>query len=156
CHRNRTNPPLIPNQRLMLSPVPNRLQSQQTTSFDANTASFAGAISTRIWTSPTSWTDKCRFEATGNAYISGTMNVIGDILSSTGNILTTSGNMSVGSISTTGNISATGNIAVGSITTTGNITGNFGSFSWLKCTASSGRPITPTTYGAYLGNDGTA
>ncbi|MFM7986698.1 MAG: hypothetical protein ACKPKO_46025, partial [Candidatus Fonsibacter sp.] len=49
----------------------------------------------------------------------------------------------------------TGNISAGSIATTGNITGNVGSFSWLKCTASSGRPITPTTYGAYLGNDGT-
>ncbi|MFM7982875.1 MAG: hypothetical protein ACKPKO_26485 [Candidatus Fonsibacter sp.] len=54
-----------------------------------------------------------------------------------------------------GKISATGNITVGSITTTGNITGNVGSFRWLKCTASSGRPLTPTTYGAYLGNDGT-
>ncbi|MFM7988866.1 MAG: hypothetical protein ACKPKO_57095, partial [Candidatus Fonsibacter sp.] len=72
------------------------------TSFGANNASFAGYISTRIWTSPTSWTDKCRFEATGNAYISGTINVIRDILSSIGNISTTSGHMSVGSISTTG------------------------------------------------------
>ena len=31
-----------------------------------------------------------------------------------------------------------------------------GPFNWLKCTASSGSPVTPTTYGAYLGNDGTA
>ena len=29
-------------------------------------------------------------------------------------------------------------------------------FNWLRCAASSGRPIIPTTYGAYLGNDGTA
>ncbi|MFM7986323.1 MAG: hypothetical protein ACKPKO_44125, partial [Candidatus Fonsibacter sp.] len=72
------------------------------TSFDANNASFAGNISTRVWTSPTMWVDKCKFESTGNAYISGTMNVIGDISSSIGNISTTSGNMSAGSISTTG------------------------------------------------------
>ncbi|MFM7986413.1 MAG: hypothetical protein ACKPKO_44585, partial [Candidatus Fonsibacter sp.] len=50
------------------------------TSYDANNASFAGAISMIIWTSPTTWTDKCRFEATGNAYISGTINVLGDII----------------------------------------------------------------------------
>ncbi|MFM7979475.1 MAG: hypothetical protein ACKPKO_09185, partial [Candidatus Fonsibacter sp.] len=72
------------------------------TSFDANDASVAGAISTRIWTSPTTWADKCRLESTGNACISGTIHVIGDILSSTGNISTTSGNISAGSISTTG------------------------------------------------------
>ena len=46
--------------------------------------------------------DRIRFESTGNAYISGTMNVIGDISSSTGNISTTSGNISVGSSLTTG------------------------------------------------------
>ncbi|MFM7984506.1 MAG: hypothetical protein ACKPKO_34790, partial [Candidatus Fonsibacter sp.] len=74
-----------------------------TTSFDANNASFAGAISTIIWTSPTSWADKCRFEPTGHAYISGTITVHGDILSSTGNISTTSGHISVGSITTTRN-----------------------------------------------------
>ncbi|MFM7980120.1 MAG: hypothetical protein ACKPKO_12470, partial [Candidatus Fonsibacter sp.] len=67
------------------------------TSFDANSASFAGNISTRVWTSPTAWVEQCRFESTGNTYISGTMNVIGDILFSTGNISTTSGNISTGS-----------------------------------------------------------
>ncbi|MFM7986844.1 MAG: hypothetical protein ACKPKO_46775, partial [Candidatus Fonsibacter sp.] len=67
------------------------------TSFDANNASFAGNISTRVWTSPTTWVEKCKFESTGNAYISGTMNVIGDISSSTGNISTTSGDISTGS-----------------------------------------------------------
>ncbi|MFM7981963.1 MAG: hypothetical protein ACKPKO_21855, partial [Candidatus Fonsibacter sp.] len=72
------------------------------TSFDASNASFAGAITARIWTSPTTWADKCRFESTGNAYISGTIDVIGDRLASTGNVSTTSGNISYGSISTTG------------------------------------------------------
>ncbi|MFM7985215.1 MAG: hypothetical protein ACKPKO_38445, partial [Candidatus Fonsibacter sp.] len=104
-----------------------------TMSFDANNASFAGAISTRIWTIPTSWADTCRFEATGNAYISGTINVIGDALSSTGNISTTSGNMPVGSVTTTtGNITTTsGNILSpsGNIhTINGTIAGNSGSF----------------------------
>ncbi len=56
------------------------------TPFDANNASVGGAITTIIWTSPTSWTDICRFEATGNAYISGTTIVLGEILSLTGNI----------------------------------------------------------------------
>ena len=28
-------------------------------------------------------------------------------------------------------------------------------FNWIKCTASTGRPTVPPTYGAYLGNDGT-
>ena len=51
-----------------------------TTSFDANKASFAGAISTRIWTSPTTLADKCRFESTGNDYESGTISVIEEII----------------------------------------------------------------------------
>ncbi|MFM7989768.1 MAG: hypothetical protein ACKPKO_61690 [Candidatus Fonsibacter sp.] len=80
--------------------------------------------------------------------------ISGQSISATGNISAT-GIISVGFITTTGNISATGNVSAGSITTIGNITGNVGPFSWLICTASSGRPITPTTYGAYLGNDGT-
>ncbi|MFM7988230.1 MAG: hypothetical protein ACKPKO_53850, partial [Candidatus Fonsibacter sp.] len=93
-------------------------------SFDANNASFAGKMSTRVWTSPTTWVEKCIFESTGNSDISGTMNVIGNISSSTGNISTTSGNMSAGSISTTGNISA-GSVS----TTTGNITTTSGNIS---------------------------
>ncbi|MFM7986473.1 MAG: hypothetical protein ACKPKO_44890, partial [Candidatus Fonsibacter sp.] len=79
-----------------------------------------------------------------------TVDVVGNITSQ-GHI------SSVGSISAGTTLSAGGTIStVGNITATGNITGNVGSFNWLKCTASSGRPVTPTTYGAYLGNDGTA
>jgi len=64
---------------------------------------------------------------------------------------------STGNITTNGTIASTGNIATsGSITASGNVTCNVGTFNWLRCTASSGRPITPTTYGAYLGNDGAA
>ena len=36
-----------------------------------------------------------------------------------------------------------------------NIKGAVGEFDYIKCIASSGRPTVPTTYGAYLGNDGT-
>ncbi|MFM7981348.1 MAG: hypothetical protein ACKPKO_18730, partial [Candidatus Fonsibacter sp.] len=69
-----------------------------------------------------------------------------------GNIATDGNISSLGSISAGTSLSAGGTISTpGHIIATGNITGNVGSFNWLKCTASSGRPITPTTYGAYLG-----
>ncbi|MFM7979861.1 MAG: hypothetical protein ACKPKO_11150, partial [Candidatus Fonsibacter sp.] len=58
-----------------------------------------------IWTSPTTCPDKFRLESTGNPYTSGTVSVIGDMLFSIGNISKTSGTMSVGLLSTTGNIS---------------------------------------------------
>ncbi|MFM7978087.1 MAG: hypothetical protein ACKPKO_02120, partial [Candidatus Fonsibacter sp.] len=93
-----------------------------------------------IWTSPTSWTDKCRFESTGNAYISGELNVIGDILSSTGNISTTSGNMPAGSITTSGNTSA------GSITSSGNTTCATGTMNGMTITC------TGNTSGSWINN----
>ncbi|MFM7978995.1 MAG: hypothetical protein ACKPKO_06725, partial [Candidatus Fonsibacter sp.] len=90
-------------------------------------------------TSPTTWVAKCRIESTRNSYISGTMNVIGDILSSNGSISTTSGNMSAGSITTSGNITcATGTINARTIKCTGNTSG-----SWIN---------NPPAVGVYLKN----
>ena len=80
-------------------------------------ATFTGAISVGVWSSPTLWAVICKFESTGHAYISRTLSIIGDIPPSTGNISTTSGIISGGSISTAGHISG-GPVA----TTHGNIT----------------------------------
>ncbi|MFM7985525.1 MAG: hypothetical protein ACKPKO_40055, partial [Candidatus Fonsibacter sp.] len=51
-------------------------------------------------------------------------------------------------------LSALTNVSVGNVSGS-NITGAIGTFNWIRCTASSGRPTVPTTYGAYLGNVGT-
>ena len=56
----------------------------------------------------------------------------------------------IDNISTTeGSISTTnGNI----FTTNGNIWGKGGTFSWIACTGTSGRPLTPTAQGVYIGS----
>ncbi len=96
------NPPLIPNQRLKLSPVPDRLQSHQLRRSTLTTHLLQETSAREYGQVLQRGLKTCTIESTGNAYISRTMNVIGDILSSTGNISTTSGNMSAGSSSTTG------------------------------------------------------
>ncbi|MFM7982560.1 MAG: hypothetical protein ACKPKO_24885, partial [Candidatus Fonsibacter sp.] len=37
------------------------------------------------------WTDKCKFEPTGNGYFAGTLTTVGDITSNTGNITSSIG-----------------------------------------------------------------
>jgi hypothetical protein len=86
----------------------------------------------------TGWTDKCVIGPAGDIAALGT--ITGGTLTSLGNISTTNGTISGRSLTSSTTITATGDI-----------TGNVGSFSWLKCTGSSGRPAIPTTYGAYLG-----
>ena len=49
---------------------------------------------------------------------------------------------------------ATGNISTnGTITAVGNITGSVGSFNYIVCRGTTGRPIIPTAVGALLGCD---
>ena len=50
---------------------------------------------------------------------------------------------------------STGNITTnGTITAGGNITGSVGSFNYIVCRGTTGRPIIPTAIGALLGVDG--
>ena len=69
----------------------------------------------------------------------GTITTNGSIIA-TGNIFTTSGNISA----TTGSISGRDISSSTTITATGNITGPIGTFKYIACTATSGRPITPS------------
>ena len=54
-------------------------------------------------------------------------------------------------ISTCVNGSATYSLTLNiTILTTNNITGSVGTFSWIACTGTSGRPLTPTAQGVYI------
>ena len=91
------------------------------------------------------WNEQMGVEGT-----TGTITTNGSIIA-TGNIFTTNGNISA----TTGSISGRDISSSTTITATGNITGSIGTFKYIACTGTSGRPITPSGYGAYLGCDGT-
>ncbi|MFM7989517.1 MAG: hypothetical protein ACKPKO_60405, partial [Candidatus Fonsibacter sp.] len=74
----------------------------------------AGNIIVGSYSGPTGWTDKCKFEPTGNGYFAGAVTSVGNITSNTGNIT-----------SSIGNISAYGNIE----SYNGNITAPWGTIS---------------------------
>ncbi|MFM7990539.1 MAG: hypothetical protein ACKPKO_65590, partial [Candidatus Fonsibacter sp.] len=122
-----------------------------------------GNIIVGSYSGPTGWTDTFKFEPTGNGCFAGALTTVGDITSTPGNITSNIGNISaygnvesyngniaapwgsiVGqSVTSTGNITAQGNISGGTITSTG----------YLAITATTGRPVTPSAMGCYLGCD---
>ena len=62
-------------------------------------------------------------------------------------------NEQMGVSGTTGNITTNGTItAAGNISSTAGVTGVVGTFSWIACTGASGRPLTPTAQGVYIGS----
>ena len=66
----------------------------------------------------------------------GSIAAIDNISTTEGSISTTNGNI----FTTNGNIWGT------------DITGAAGTFSWIACTGTSGRPLTPTAQGVYIGS----
>ena len=52
-----------------------------------------GHIIVEAWSGDATWTDKCRFEPTGNGYFAGALTVVGDIASTFGNTTSSIGNV---------------------------------------------------------------
>ncbi|MFM7982073.1 MAG: hypothetical protein ACKPKO_22415, partial [Candidatus Fonsibacter sp.] len=89
----------------------------------------SGDIIVGSYSGPTGWTDKCKFEPTGNGSFAGTLTTVGDMTSTFGHITSYIGNVSAygNGESYSGNITAPlGTISGQSVSSTGILTGKGG------------------------------